>query len=248
MSDHPPRIAEILLGKLIGTRDAEVIAGDLRESFMPPAVADAPGTGRKSPVASGFVCLRTAGHPGYAATAMLCLALGVGVNTVVFSWLDEVYFRRLAVPEPGSMVAIDHAAGPPCSWREFREFFPGLQSLTGAAAIIPKQTFLDIGSVNDQLGPPAHRWQLSAMPPGTVTSAAIQPPLPTTALNSPLPEKTDRTSCSLAAWRPTFLCPAPPPNWKQPMTACGRRLPAIGPSPYYSAPSSPSCSLSLVPT
>ena len=38
-------------------------------------------------------------NPGYALTAMLCLALALGVNTTLFSFLDGMYFRRLPVPE-----------------------------------------------------------------------------------------------------------------------------------------------------
>lgn len=164
MSDQPPRLAEKLLEILIGTRDAEVIAGDLRESYQARGGGQSWYWGqvasciwvRFSPhrrlipdlnrdIHYAFRILRR--NPGYAATAMLCLALGVGVNTVVFSWLDEMYFRRLAVPNADQMVAITRNAGPPCSWREFREFFPSLTT----AALIPKGTFLDIGSVNDQI-------------------------------------------------------------------------------------------------
>jgi predicted permease len=160
MSKQPPWLAEKLLEILIGTRDAEVIAGDLRESGggrawywrqvasclwvrLSPHRRIIPDLNRDLHYA--FRILRR--NPGYAATAMLCLALGVGVNTVVFSWLDEMYFRRLAVPNAHQMVAITRNAGPPCSWREFRDFFPSQST----AALIPKGTFLDIGNVNDQI-------------------------------------------------------------------------------------------------
>ena len=114
MGDQPPRIAELLLLKLVGGRDAEVIAGDLRETFANR------GGGRVWywwQVASCILVrlslhrrlipdLRRDFHyalriirrnPGYAITAMLCLGFGIGVNTTVFSWLDEMYFRRLSV-------------------------------------------------------------------------------------------------------------------------------------------------------
>lgn len=90
-------------------------------------------------------------NPGYAITAILCLGLAIGVNTTVYSWLDEMYFRPLPVPEPDRVVAIKRAGGPPCSWREYREFAVGLRSLSGLAAVIPKETFLDIDRVNDQI-------------------------------------------------------------------------------------------------
>lgn len=90
-------------------------------------------------------------NPGYAITAIVCLGLGIGVNTTVYSWLDEMYFRRLPVPEPDRVVTIDRAGAPSCSWREYVDFFTGLRSLAGVAAIIPKGTFLDVAKVNDQI-------------------------------------------------------------------------------------------------
>ena len=39
-------------------------------------------------------------NPGYAVAAMLCLALGIGVNSTVFSLLDGMYLRMLPVPHP----------------------------------------------------------------------------------------------------------------------------------------------------
>ena len=37
-------------------------------------------------------------NPGYAAAAMLCLALGIGVNATVFSFLDGMYFGCCLCP------------------------------------------------------------------------------------------------------------------------------------------------------
>ena len=51
---------------------------------------------------------------------MLCLALAMGVNTTLFSFLDSMYFRKLPVPDAGRMVLIqrgdDEAFYP---WRDF---------------------------------------------------------------------------------------------------------------------------------
>jgi len=90
-------------------------------------------------------------NPGYAVTAVLCPELGIGVNTTVYSWLDEMYFRPLPVPEPDRVVAINRAGGPACSWREYRDFAMRLRSVSGVAAVIPKETFLDVDNVNDQI-------------------------------------------------------------------------------------------------
>jgi len=165
---RPPRIAERLLMKIVGGRDAEVIAGDLREAYSDR------GGGRLwycSQVASCLL-VRLSPHrrlvpdlrydlhyalrilrrnPGYAVAAMICLALGIGVNTTIFSWLDEMYLRRLPVPDPTHVVSVDRAGGPPCSWREYRDFNQSLSSFSGIAALIPKGTYMDIDRVNDQI-------------------------------------------------------------------------------------------------
>ena len=50
--------------------------------------------------------LRTlASNPGFAATAVLSLALGIGANTAIFSMLNAMMLRSLPVEDPGSLPA-----------------------------------------------------------------------------------------------------------------------------------------------
>jgi putative ABC transport system permease protein len=72
-------------------------------------------------------------NPGYALTAMLCLALALGVHTTLFSFLDSLYFRRLPVPEADRIVQIDRKYGDFCNWRGFLGFRDGLRSVQAAA-------------------------------------------------------------------------------------------------------------------
>ena len=132
-----PTIAEAMLRWLVGGRDADAVSGDLREAFaargggrlwywgqalsciavrLSPYRRMLPGLGKDFQYA-----LRTLRrNPGYALTAMLCLALAMGVNTTLFSFLDSMYFRKLPVPDAGRMVLIqrgdDEAFYP---WRDF---------------------------------------------------------------------------------------------------------------------------------
>ena len=161
MHSEPPQLAERLLRRLVPGRDGEAIAGDLRENYMER------GGGRLwywvqvltcvrvllSPYRRALPDLRRDLHyglriirrnPGYAAAAMVCLALGIGVNAVVFSLLDGMYFRPLPVPDADRMVAIYRSDAAACSWRDYLAFRSGLRAFRGVAASQARGTFMDV--------------------------------------------------------------------------------------------------------
>src|SRR3954464_3052109 len=50
--------------------------------------------------------------PVFAVTAVLTLALGIGVNTALFSVVRQVLVKTLPVPHPEELVEIDCKSGP----------------------------------------------------------------------------------------------------------------------------------------
>ena len=165
MHSEPPQVAERLLRRLVPGREGEAVAGDLRETYMER------GGGRLwywvqvltctrvllSPYRRAIPDLRRDLHygvrivrrnPGYAAAAMACLALGIGVNAVVFSLLDGMYFRPLPVPDAGRMVAIYRSDAAACSWRDYLAFRSSLRSFRGVAASQARGTFIDVERTN----------------------------------------------------------------------------------------------------
>jgi putative ABC transport system permease protein len=165
MPDHPPRVAERLLRRLVPGRDGDVIAGDLRETYA------LRGGGRMwywlqvlgcvriwlSPYRRAIPDLRQDLHyalriirrnPGYAMAAMLCLALGIGVNSTVFSLLDGMYFRMLPIPRPDRVVAVDRNGSMPLFWRDYLALRGDLHAFSGVAAAVERGTFMDVERSN----------------------------------------------------------------------------------------------------
>src|SRR5215472_2044606 len=48
--------------------------------------------------------------PGFAAVAILTLALGIGANTAIFSFIDAVMLRSIPVQDPSTLVVFNWAA------------------------------------------------------------------------------------------------------------------------------------------
>jgi predicted permease len=129
-----------VLRRIVPGREGEIIAGDLREEYR------ARGGGRLwywRHVASG-VAVRISPHrmavagfgqdlhymvrvlrrnPGYALAAMMCLALGIAVNTSVAGIVDELFVRKLQVPDAERVVSIVRAGDlMTCSYRDWEAF------------------------------------------------------------------------------------------------------------------------------
>jgi putative ABC transport system permease protein len=81
--------------------------------------------------------------PGFTCLAVVCLALGIGVNTSVFSMLNFLFFRPLPVEAPDRLVVLGRDGNQLISWPEFRDLRDRNHSLTGMAASNPTESSLD---------------------------------------------------------------------------------------------------------
>jgi hypothetical protein len=65
-------------------------------------------------------------HPGFAATAILVLALGIGASVAIFAFVDAALIKPLPYPQPGRLVSVFEAASmcPRCnvSYLNFRDW------------------------------------------------------------------------------------------------------------------------------
>ena len=77
------------------------------------------------------------GNPGFTAAALLSLALGIGANTAVFTMVDEVLLRPIAVPAPEQLYFIAH--GPTkvrtnSNYPIYEAYRDGTHAFSGVAA------------------------------------------------------------------------------------------------------------------
>ena len=80
--------------------------------------------------------------PVFTLLAILCLALGIGVNASIFSLLDAVYLRPLPVGNADRVVVLSRGGNPLFSYPEYRALRERNQSLDGLAISEPEESDL----------------------------------------------------------------------------------------------------------
>jgi predicted permease len=71
--------------------------------------------------------------PGFAAVAILTLALGIGANTAIFSIIDAVLLRPLPYPHPDQLVEIKNGPGFPLAGPDFLDLQSQNRTFSGMA-------------------------------------------------------------------------------------------------------------------
>lgn len=87
--------------------------------------------------------------PGVALLAVLCLGLGIGVNTAVFGIVNAVLLRPMAVVDADRMVLITRGQGEALAYSDYRAFRDHARVLTGVAATVPMESDLDVDGDSD---------------------------------------------------------------------------------------------------
>src|SRR5215813_10542928 len=82
--------------------------------------------------------------PMFSALAVLCLGLGIGVNTSIFGVLNGVLFKPMPVPEPERLITINRGQEANFSFPTYRAFVERGRTLSGLTASSPNESDLDI--------------------------------------------------------------------------------------------------------
>src|SRR5215467_12816067 len=91
--------------------------------------------------------------PAFTLLALLCLALGIGVNTSIFSLLDSIYLRPLPVGNAARVAVLSRGGSPLFSYPEYRALRDRNQSGDDAARFVAGRRSDGAG----QRSPPAER-------------------------------------------------------------------------------------------
>ena len=78
--------------------------------------------------------------PGFAAVAILCLGLGIGVNTTIFSMINAVLLHPLAVTDPARVVSITRGEETAWSYPVYQDLRARSRTLDALAMAFPMES------------------------------------------------------------------------------------------------------------
>src|SRR3989449_6667042 len=126
--------------------------------------------------------------PGFAVLAVLCLGLGIGANTSIFSALNSVLLRPLPVADPGRLVMLRLGTSAYFSYPDFQDLQARGRLLSGLTASFPMESDLEVDGVSEfvaaevvsanygsvvGVAPALGRWFTSETEPMAVISYAV---------------------------------------------------------------------------
>ena len=126
--------------------------------------------------------------PGFAVLAVLCLGLGIGANTSIFSALNSVLFRPLSVADPARLLMLSRGTSANFSYPDFQDLQARGRLLSGLTASFPMESDLEVDGVSEfvaaevvsanygavlGVAPALGRWFTSETEPVAVISHAV---------------------------------------------------------------------------
>src|SRR4029453_11937151 len=87
--------------------------------------------------------------PGFAALAVLCLGLGIGANTSIFSALNSVLFRPFPGTDPERLLMLSRGASANFSYPDFQDLQARGRLLSGLTASFPMESDLEVDGVSE---------------------------------------------------------------------------------------------------
>ena len=83
--------------------------------------------------------------PAFTALAVICLGLGIGVNTSIFAVLNAAMFREMPVQDPERLVVLSRrGSDAQFSFPVYRDFLERTRMLSGLTASLPSESDLDV--------------------------------------------------------------------------------------------------------
>jgi putative ABC transport system permease protein len=125
--------------------------------------------------------------PGFAALAVLCLGLGIGANTSIFSALNSVLFRPFPATDPEHLLMLNRE-NPLFSYPDFQDLQARGRLFSGLTASLPMESDLEVDGVSEfvaaevvtanygaviGVAPALGRWFTSETEPVAVISHAV---------------------------------------------------------------------------
>jgi len=126
--------------------------------------------------------------PGFAVLAVLCLGLGIGANTSIFSALNSVLFRPLPGADPARLLMLTRGTSASFSYPDFQDMQARGRLLSGLTASFPMESDLEVDGVSEfvaaevvaanyagvlGVSPALGRWFTSETEPVAVISHAV---------------------------------------------------------------------------
>ena len=94
-------------------------------------------------------------NPGFTAVAVVTLALGIGVNTAIFSLLHDAILARLPISSPQELVQLRYSHGTEVgtnfNWPDYEPLLAPTPALPGLLAYLIEEMNLRVGDVSERV-------------------------------------------------------------------------------------------------